>query len=310
MPGARLAYEVRGPDPCGDKPFHQVVLLHANYVDSRIWDGDVSRLSRDHRVIRYDMVGFGQSSTEDAHSLAGASDLGIPPDELESYLDATLEARAADEDLNDLLDHLGVDRAVLVGLELGAEVAAGFAVKNPGRVAALVLVSPVLPDFLPFSEEWAEWAERRAEPWAERAGIMDDTLFERMGETGDPEPMIDLFLSDPAFAPRDEAARRRLRSLMEDNPASFLDPRARTGLPGGGSSEPVAKNLAGFDKQTLLVAGAEDEQEVLETVQKLARRMPMVRARVLEGAGRFPNLDVPEKFGEELSEFLDDLRPV
>lgn len=310
VPGARLAYEVRGPDRGTGKPLPAIVMLHANYVDSRLWNGDVPRLSRNHRVIRYDMVGFGQSSTEateGGHERSGASDRGIPHEELERYLDETLAAKAADEDLKDLLDHLGIDQAVLIGLELGSEVAAGFAVENPSRVVALTLVSPTLPDFLPFSEEWAEWAERRAEPWAEKAGIMDDTLFERMGETGDPQPMIDLFMSDAAFAPRDEAARHRLRSLMEDNSASFLDPQARTGVAGGGSSEPVAKRLADFKKPTLLIAGAEDEQEVLETVERLSKRMSHARVRMLEDAGRFPNLDAPEKFFREVSKFLDDL---
>jgi pimeloyl-ACP methyl ester carboxylesterase len=309
--GARLAYEVHGSDHGSDKPLHPIVMLHANYVDSRLWDGDVPWLSRDRRVIRYDMVGFGHSLPErtgEAGEGFDAADRPIPVEDLGHYLDETLDERTADEDLKDLLDHLEVDKAVLLGLELGAEVAAGFAVEHPRRVAALILVSPILPDFLPFSEEWAEWAERRAEPWAEKAGIMDDTLFERMGATGDPKPMIDLFMSDAAFAPRDEAARRRLRSLMEETPATFLNPQARTGVPGGRASEPVAKRLAGLRAPTLVVAGGEDEQEVLETVSRLSRRMPLAQARILEGAGRFPNLDAPERFRREVSKFLDELQ--
>lgn len=307
VPGVRMAYEVQEPEINDDKPLYPVVLLHANYVDSRLWDREAVQLSKSRRVVRYDMVGFGQSLSEEAESESSqfeTPDEGISPEDLERYLDETLEDRAANEDLEDLLDHLGIDQAVLLGLDLGAEVVAGLAVENPDRVAALILVSPTLPDFLPFSEEWAEWVELRGEPWADKVGIMDDTLFEKMGETGDPKPMIDLFMSDAAFAPRDEASRLRLRTLMEENSVSFINPQARTGVPGGSSSDPVAKRLSGLEKPTLLIAGKKDEREVFETFERLSARMPFVQQRVLEGAGHFPNLDAPEQFLQEVLEFL------
>jgi pimeloyl-ACP methyl ester carboxylesterase len=46
------------------------------------------------------------------------------------------------EDLAALLDHLGVERAILGGISMGAGIAARFAVRWPRRVDALVLVRP------------------------------------------------------------------------------------------------------------------------------------------------------------------------
>jgi pimeloyl-ACP methyl ester carboxylesterase len=49
------------------------------------------------------------------------------------------------DDLVAVLDHLEVDRAVLVGHSMGAFVAANAAERSPGRIAALVLVDGALP---------------------------------------------------------------------------------------------------------------------------------------------------------------------
>ncbi|MBK7321562.1 MAG: alpha/beta hydrolase [Candidatus Microthrix sp.] len=50
-----------------------------------------------------------------------------------------------------LLDHLGVERAVLGGLSLGANVSLFAAVEHPERVQGLVLEMPVLEWAVPFS---------------------------------------------------------------------------------------------------------------------------------------------------------------
>lgn len=46
------------------------------------------------------------------------------------------------DDVIDLLDHLGVDRATFVGSSLGGRVALELAATHPERVAALVLLCP------------------------------------------------------------------------------------------------------------------------------------------------------------------------
>ena len=46
------------------------------------------------------------------------------------------------EDLASLLDHLGVEQAIVGGISMGAGIAARFAAQWPGRVEALVLVRP------------------------------------------------------------------------------------------------------------------------------------------------------------------------
>jgi pimeloyl-ACP methyl ester carboxylesterase len=110
--GTRLFYEAAGRGPV-------VVLLHGANLDRRMWEPQFLPLAREHRVIRYDLRGFGKSGPADA----------------------TFQAHA---DLRALLDVLGIRRASLVGLSGGGRVAIDFALEWPEMVDRLVLVGPGL----------------------------------------------------------------------------------------------------------------------------------------------------------------------
>lgn len=107
--GGTLYFDVRGSGT-------PVVLLHAGDLDLTMWDPQVGPLAHSYRVIRYDARGHGRST-------------------------APREPYSTVEDLRVLLDHLGVERAHLVGISMGAGVALNFAVAYPDRVSKLALVS-------------------------------------------------------------------------------------------------------------------------------------------------------------------------
>jgi len=109
-----------------------VVFIHAGWVDARMWAPQVREFARDHRVITYDLCGF------------GASPAGTQP-----CRDIT--------DLSALLDALGIDRAALVGTSLGGMVALDFAIRNPARVSALVLANPAVSGRVFSQESLARW---------------------------------------------------------------------------------------------------------------------------------------------------------
>jgi 3-oxoadipate enol-lactonase len=99
-----------------------LVLVHADWTDSRIWDPLIPLLRGRYRVIRYDLRGFGRSS---------------PPMQPFTRLG----------DLRALLDHFGIEEAVAVGHSGGGGTALGLAVCHPGRVRGLVLVAPGIHDY-------------------------------------------------------------------------------------------------------------------------------------------------------------------
>src|SRR5947208_10418973 len=100
----------------GDGP--GVVCVHGLCGDLAFWHPTiVAGLARDYRVTRLDLRGHGYS--------------GRPAS---GYTTRDLAA-----DLADLLDHLGIARACLVGHSYGGAVALHFAALRPERTAAVVL---------------------------------------------------------------------------------------------------------------------------------------------------------------------------
>lgn len=104
-----------------------VVLLHPGVGDSRVWDPVRPGLVERHRVVRYDVRGYGRSA---------------PPTSEFSLLG----------DLVSVLDQLGLEQVVLVGCSMGGGTAIGLALEQPERVRALVLLCPGVPGF-PLPEE-------------------------------------------------------------------------------------------------------------------------------------------------------------
>src|ERR1044072_8172889 len=92
-----------------------LVLSHAAFLDSRMFDAIWEPLAKQYLVIRYDMRGFGQSSL-----VTGPL------------------CRRADLDL--LLTHLEVKEAHLVGCSNGGQISLDLALEQPQRVRSLTLV--------------------------------------------------------------------------------------------------------------------------------------------------------------------------
>ncbi len=120
--GSRLAYEVYGDGP------RVFVYLHGLLMDSQMNQALARALAaRGHKVVLLDLLGHGRSDK---------------PLRASSY-----RMDAQGREVVALLDHLGVDRAVIGGVSLGAGVSLQVAVAAPERVRALVIEMPVL--------EWA-----------------------------------------------------------------------------------------------------------------------------------------------------------
>ncbi|WP_224241979.1 alpha/beta fold hydrolase [Hyalangium gracile] len=96
-----------------------VILSHGFLMDSRMFDPQVAALAPEFRVIRWDSRGFGRTRWD-----------GKPF----SLYDLAADCMA-------LLDHLGIDKAVVGGMSQGGYCALRIALRYPERVKALVLMS-------------------------------------------------------------------------------------------------------------------------------------------------------------------------
>jgi 3-oxoadipate enol-lactonase len=103
-------------DTGGDGP--AVVFSHGFLMDREMFADNVAALVPDYRCISWDQRGFGLTGPVDAPF---------------TYWDSA-------HDLLGLLDHLGIERAALVGMSQGGFISMRAALLAPERVSALVLI--------------------------------------------------------------------------------------------------------------------------------------------------------------------------
>ena len=118
-----LAYDdlvpTNPPDSGGDADAARpVVLIHAGICDRRMWNPQIAALTAGRRVVRVDLRGYGASDRK-------------APDELSHHREVAA-----------LLEELGIERAHLVGVSLGAGVVAEVALATPALAGSLLLVAP------------------------------------------------------------------------------------------------------------------------------------------------------------------------
>ncbi len=103
-----------------------LVLIHGTSASLHTWEGWVKGLSARHRVISFDLPGFGLTGPSVAGDYRG-----------DTYARFVL----------DLMDQLKVQRFAIGGNSLGGEVAWRTALMAPERVTRLILVDAAGPDF-------------------------------------------------------------------------------------------------------------------------------------------------------------------
>ena len=96
-----------------------VMLSNSLGTDLAMWEAQMPRLTRDHRVLRYDTRGHGQSAVA-----AGP---------------CTIERLG--RDVVALLDQLALDRVTFCGLSLGGMTGMWLGIHAPARIARLVLAN-------------------------------------------------------------------------------------------------------------------------------------------------------------------------
>lgn len=252
-----IAYETHGEGPA-------VLLVHEGVADRRMWRGQVPVLARDHRVVAVDLRGFGE--TPNASGPFSNTD-----------------------DLLEVLDELGIERAAVVGGSFGAKVALDFAVTHPGRVERLVLCPPVVPG--------REWSDRVRRAWQEEDEALQAGDLDRAVEVN-----VELWVDGPNRGPdavdpevRDlvRTMQRRAFELPEPDPPPEPAPDS-------------AVRLADVRVPTLVVVGDEDVEDFLAMADAAAAGIPGARKVVVEGAAHVIALEKPQEFNAALLAFLAD----
>ena len=153
--GINLYYETHG----SGRP---LVLLHGGLGSGEMFGPILPRLSESHQVIAVDLQGHGRTA-----------DVDRP---------ITLEAMA--DDIGALIGHLGVGRPDVMGYSLGGGVAFHVALRHPGLVRKLVLVSA----YLRKDAAYQAIGEQQQQLTGEAAPMMRDTPMFQTYERVAPRP--------------------------------------------------------------------------------------------------------------------------
>jgi 3-oxoadipate enol-lactonase len=167
--GTKIYYELKGKGPA-------VVLIHGWSLNTEMWDDQFNEFSKSHKVLRYDVRGYGKSNVPD-----------------------TSKPYCHHDDLKTLMDHLKIEKAAIIGLSMGGYVAINFALVYPEKTTALVPV-----------DSWIE-GHKTSKP----LGDLYSTLFKKAKEEG-LGPAIDYWLGFPYFrsANRNNGLKKRMRSVV------------------------------------------------------------------------------------------------
>jgi len=233
-----------------------VLLGHGYSATGRMWDGQRAALGDRYRIVSWDMRGHGQTES---------------PKDPAQYSAALTVA-----DMRALLQHCGIERAVVGGLSLGGYVSLAFYLAHPEMVRALVICDSG-PGYRN-AEARAAWNQRAHE----RAAELEAKGLE-------------------ALAGRS----REMREAMGHHAsAQGLAHAARGMLAQEGSD--VIDGLGSIRVPTLVIVGDQD-QPFLAPCEYMAKKIPDARLEIIPGAGHSSNLDQPTIFNRVLSEFLHSL---
>lgn len=256
--GARLAY-----DDVGDGP--PIVLVHAGVTDRHMWDDVVPLLSGSHRVIRYDMRGFGDSV-----------ETGLP------------EWRK-DLDLVAVMDAAGVESAAAIGVSMGGAAAFDTALTHPDRIDSIVAVNPGLGGFSADVGEWATERFKRMKPAWDAGDRAEVARLEIEVWLAGPHRSIDDMPPDKVEVMRDW--------LLTSYEKEAWD-REQDVTP------PAAERLDEIDVPVLAVLGELDLLSLHATIDHIVQNVPDAEKATIEGTAHLAPWERPDEFASIVRQWM------
>lgn len=252
--GQRIHYQDTG----GDGP--PVVLAHGFLMDLEMFAPQVEALRGSYRVITWDERGFGLTEFD-----------GQPF----TYWDLA-------RDCLGLMDHLGIDRAVVGGMSQGGFLALRAALLAPERVRALVLLDTTAgaedPEKVPLYQGMLD-------TWV-GVGPVDELA----------QAVATIIIDDPAENPRWIAK-------WQSRPKEFIVEPGRCLL----SRDDITDRLGEIACPALVVHGTEDTAISMERAEALAAVLVGCGGVVPVGGAHAANLTNPEPVNAALLDFLAGL---
>jgi len=246
-----LYYEVRGEG----KP---IVMIHGGGADSRDWTYVAPLLSSRYQTITVDSRGCGKSpsQTEAANYIA---------------------------DVHDLLNHLSIRKAAIVGHSLGGQIATEFALAYPERLQELVLIAPALSGFT-------------------HSPDLLDAMQTIQAAAPDVQKMTELVVDSPFCSVIKNSPHRELMSSMTEHNIRKMFEWSAFGAVW--PNPPAIQRLHEIRAKTLFIRGSQDHED-LRKIEDHYRDVPHIQYVEIDGGDHMVNLTHPEEVYASIVSFLE-----
>jgi 3-oxoadipate enol-lactonase len=243
----------------GSEDAPALVLSNSLGATLAMWDPQADALAERFRLVRYDTRGHGDSP--------------VPP--------GPYDIADVGQDLLDLLDHLGIERAHVAGLSLGGMTGLWLGIHAPerlGRLVALCTSARLGPP----------------ETWSERAKTVRAQGTAAVAEAG-----VGRWLTE-GFREQHPETAECLRAMIASQPDEGYAECC-------GVIERMDQldDLPSITAPTLVIAGAQDPATPPEHAERIVAGIPDARLEVLDPAAHLANVEQPEAVTRLILEHLE-----
>ncbi|MCJ8014702.1 alpha/beta hydrolase [Paenibacillus sp. KQZ6P-2] len=248
-----LHYNVQGS---GDP----IVLLHSPGVDMRVWKFVVPQLAHTKKVITFDGRGTGQSPS--------------PTKPLDLVHDLLM-----------LLDHLGIEKTVLVGHSMGGQISTDFSLLYPSRVEKLILIAPSLTGFQ-YSSEFTSWMAQV------NAAAPDVEKLTNLSLQG---PIYSVTMSGPHCDFLYELTHHYMKKVFTEwKNFEVIWPQP-----------PAIERLHDISADTLFIRGTVEWADI-DRVGELFKQVPSIRFVTIDDADHMVPLTHPDELSRQIQKFIEN----
>lgn len=240
-----------------------LVLIHGVGADREAWDQVIAHLKGRYRIVRPDLRGHGQSvKSPGPYSLEGFA-----------------------KDCLRLMDHVGMDKAHLVGFSLGGLIAQQLAIQSPERFLSMTAISSIAGR----TEEEQQRVLQRAKTLSEEGALTHLANA------------VERWFTDEFRAARPEVLEWRRKKSLQNDPVSYA--AAYHVL----ASSDLADQLHKIELPVLAMTGECDIGSPPHMSKTIATRAQNGRLVIFPKLKHSVLLEAPDRIAQELESFLSNL---
>ncbi|YCH30764.1 alpha/beta hydrolase [Erwinia sp. D4-22] len=276
--------------PVGNANGHVVVLMHGKNFCGATWESTLRALSQQgYRVIAPDQIGFCTSTKPDNYQYS---------------------FQQLANNTHQLLQRLGVEKAIVIGHSTGGMLAARYALMYPQQTEKLVMVNPIgLEDWKAKGAPWRsvdDWYQRELKLSAEGIKKYEQQTYYSGQWKPEYDKWVDMLAGLNSGPGHKKVAWNSalIYDMIYTQPVYYELPDLRvptTLFIGTADTTAIGSDIASPEVKAQL-----GHYQVLG--KEAAKRIPRARLVEFDGMGHAPQMEAPDKFHQALIEDLATLK--